>query len=66
MKKNNEAQSRYDKKTYKHYKFNLRKVEDADVLEFFEQEKQKGISATDVIRKFVRGEYESEDDIDNT
>ena len=66
MSKRYEAQTKYNKKTYKNYNFNLRKIEDADVIEFIESEKSKGLSFTDVLRKFIRGEYESEDDIDNT
>ena len=64
MLKKNEAQLKYIKKTYEVYRFNFRKVEDADVIEFVEKEKSKGLSVTDIIRKFVRGEYESEDNIE--
>lgn len=53
----NEVIKRYKDKTYKTYTANLRKVDDYDIIKFLEAEKKIGINPTDVIRKFVRGEY---------
>lgn len=53
----NEVKKRYMDKTYKRYTANLRKIEDYDVIKFLNAEKQRGINPTDVLRKFIRGEY---------
>ena len=48
---------RYKTKTYKPYTVNLRKVDDADCINFLEEQKKLGLSPTEVFRKLVRGEY---------
>ena len=53
----NEVIKRYKDKTYNIIGIKLRKVDDYDVIKFLDAEIQRGVSATDVIRKFVRGEY---------
>lgn len=49
------ANARYDKKTYRDYKFRLRKVDDADIIESIETAKAKSVS----YREWLRGIYEN-------
>ena len=50
----NEVKKRYNDKTYAQYAIKLRKVEDADVINLIENEKQKGYGTTEAIKRLIR------------
>ena len=45
---------RWIAKTYNRYSINLRKDEDADIIQMIEANKEKGISPTETIRDLIR------------
>ena len=48
-----EVKQRWIEKTYKQYRISLRKDEDADMIEFVEEAKQKEIGVTDIFRRGI-------------
>ena len=50
----NEVKKRYNDKTYQRYQLNLRKIEDADLIERIEKEKASGLSTTEAIKKLIK------------
>jgi DNA-directed RNA polymerase subunit L len=51
----NEANARYDAKTYKNLLFKLRVEEDADILQSIEEAKEKGINKREWLRELFEG-----------
>jgi plasmid rolling circle replication initiator protein Rep len=49
-----EVKKRYNDKTYQRYQLNLRKVEDADLIERIEKEKASGFTTTEAIKKLIK------------
>ena len=49
---------RYQKKTFQKYTVNFRKVEDADIIEQIEQNRQNGIGPTETTRRLFRNQKE--------
>lgn len=49
----NEVKLRYNQKTYTQYTIKLRKVDDAEVIELIEAEKQKGFGTTEAIKNLI-------------
>ncbi len=54
-----EVKRRYNKKTYKNYNVNFRYKEDEDIIKLIENEKEKGLSTTEIFRKYVRNYIKS-------
>lgn len=54
----NEVMLRYQKKTFKKYTINFRKIEDADIIEQLEQNRQNGIGPTETLRRLFRNQKE--------
>ena len=50
----NEVKKRYNDKTYQRYQLNLRKIEDADLIERIEKEKASGLSTTEAIKNLIK------------
>ena len=50
----NEVKKRYNDKTYQRYQLNLRKVEDADLINRIEKEKASGLSTSEAIKKLIK------------
>ena len=53
------VKKRYNSKTYNQYTFSLRK-DDADLISYIENQKAKGLSAADVIRKLYQSSSKPE------
>lgn len=49
----NEVKLRYNQRTYTQYTIKLRKVDDAEVIELIEAEKQKGFGTTEAIKNLI-------------
>lgn len=47
------AQKKYNAKTYKQYLFKLRKVEDAALIDYIENQKDNGYSPTDIVKDLI-------------
>ena len=50
----NEVKKRYNDKTYQRFQLNLRKVEDAELIERIEEEKAKGFSTSEAIKNLIK------------
>ena len=50
-----DANKRYDSKTYKYIGFNLRLVEDADIIKSISEGKEKGLSNREWLREIFEG-----------
>ena len=48
-----EVKNSWNAKTYKRFTISLRKDEDADLIEFVEEAKQKDIGVTDIFRRGI-------------
>ena len=46
--------ARYNKKTYQQYAVRFRKAEDADCINYIEEEKQKGYTTAEVFKRLIR------------
>lgn len=49
-----EVKDRYEKKTYQTYLIKLRKVEDADCIDYIELQKNEGKSPSDTVKRLIR------------
>lgn len=49
-----EVKARYNKKTYKSYNVNFRKIEDADIIDTIETEKAKGFTTSEAFKRLLR------------
>lgn len=49
-----EVTQRYQKKTYNQYIARFRKIEDFDIIEFIEREKDNGKTPSEIFRKLIR------------
>lgn len=49
-----EVKNRYNQKTYVQYAIKLRKVEDAEIIDLIEKEKQKGFGITEAIKNLIK------------
>ena len=54
------VKKRYNSKTYNQYTFSLRKDDNADLISYIENQKAKGLSAADVIRKLYQSSSKPE------
>ncbi len=50
----NDVKNRYNQKTYVQYGIKLRKVEDAEIIDLIEKEKQKGFGITEAIKNLIQ------------
>ena len=50
-----EANARYDSKTYKVYAFRLRIEDDADIIKDIDEAKENGVSYREWLRNFFEG-----------
>ena len=48
------VKKRYNDKTYNAYALKFRKVEDADIINFFETSKANGITPAEAVRQLIR------------
>lgn len=49
-----EVKARFNKKTYQQYTFSLKKKEDAEYIEYIENERAKGYSTPEIIKELIR------------
>lgn len=58
---NYKASRKYNEKTYEYYAVALRRLEDADCIEYLRTEKEKGHSASEVLKRLIRKEVNNTD-----
>lgn len=49
-----EVKTRYNKKTYVQYSIKLRRVEDADIINLIEKEKNNGFGTSEAIKNLIK------------
>ena len=54
------VKKRYNDKTYQKYTISLRKIEDAPIINFIEQQRQQEIPITDIFRQAFERAYKEE------
>ncbi|MBQ5824628.1 MAG: hypothetical protein IIW48_07435 [Clostridia bacterium] len=50
----NEVKKRYNDKTYQYYKINLRKDDDAELIQYIEEQKKNGVSPSETLRQLFK------------
>ena len=50
----NEVKKRYNDKTYQSYKINLRKDDDAELIQYIEEQKKNGVSPSETLRQLFK------------
>ena len=50
----NEVKKRYNDKTYQYYKINLRKNDDAELIQYIEEQKKNGVSPSETLRQLFK------------
>ena len=49
-----EVKKRYNDKTYQYYKINLRKDDDAELIQYIEEQKKNGVSPSETLRQLFK------------
>lgn len=49
-----EVKKRYNDKTYQYYKINLRKDDDAELIQYIEEQKKNGVSPSETFRQLFK------------